>query len=68
MYNIIKKFRKESGLTQEELAEKVGISRTSLCNIENEINDPSATTMLSISNALGKPVEQIFLKKVVMPA
>lgn len=62
MQNKIAQLRKEKNLSQEELAEKAGISRVSLSFIENG-RVPNGDTMLKIAKALGKSVEEIFLNQ-----
>lgn len=53
-YNI-SYFRRHAGLTQEELAEKVGISRAHLSAIEapNLVRSFSIETLFNIADALG---------------
>lgn len=53
-YNI-SYFRRHAGLTQEELAEKVGISRAHLSAIEapNLVRSISLETLFNIADALG---------------
>lgn len=46
----IRKYRKESNLTQKELATKIGLSLTSICNYENNKREPNATIIKSVSN------------------
>ena len=49
----IKEVRKSRGLTQEQLAEKVGITRTALGKIENSrVVNMSAFTAINIARAL----------------
>ena len=48
----VRKFRKAYGLSQEELAEKVGISQSFLCDIEQGRSKPSIDTALKIAEAL----------------
>lgn len=48
----IKRERNKIGLTQYELAEKVGISRTYLSDIENDRSNPSFLMVTRIANAL----------------
>ncbi|MDD3593426.1 MAG: helix-turn-helix transcriptional regulator [Candidatus Gastranaerophilales bacterium] len=49
----IKFLREEVGLTQENLAEKAGISIDYLGKIEVNINRPGLISLLKIANALG---------------
>ncbi|RHW37290.1 XRE family transcriptional regulator [Neobacillus notoginsengisoli] len=52
--------RKEMGLTQEQLAEKVGINRAYLANIENGKNTPSLEVAKNISAALSLSINDLF--------
>ena len=45
--------RKEEGITQQELAERVGIKKSYVSRIENGRVEPSAGLFLNILNALG---------------
>ena len=56
----IKFLREKSGLTQEKLAEKSGISLDYLGKIEVCINKPGLKTILKLSNALKVEPYQIF--------
>lgn len=48
----IKATREQRGLTQEALAEKIGMSVTHISNLENAHSKASLTTFLNIANAL----------------
>lgn len=62
--NNLSEVRKDKGLTQEELAEKSGISRVTIANIERgAVTNLKISTMLSLSNALDSTVEEIFLPR-----
>lgn len=51
----IRKCRREQKMTQEVLAEKAGIDRPYLTNIENGHKNPSIQVVLNISEALEIP-------------
>ncbi len=51
--------RKRAGLTQPQLAAKVGVSRPTIARIEGG-HSPSVTIALAISRELGQPVEALF--------
>lgn len=51
--NQIKKQRKLKKLTQEQLAEKVGLSRNYISFLERGIKAPRLETLINIANALG---------------
>lgn len=58
----IREIREQQKMSQEELAQKSGVSRTTISNLENNTD---RTTMIStlqkIARALGVSVDQIFL-------
>ena len=61
MKNKIKEVRISKGITQEELANKSGISRPYISKLENgEELIIKNTTMIAIAAALGKSVNYIF--------
>ena len=51
--DMLKKLRKEKGLTQKELAEKAGLPLRSIINYENEIREPNAKALVALELALG---------------
>lgn len=62
--NNLSEIRKDKGLTQEGLAEKSGVSRVTIANIERgAATNLKISTMLSLANALGATVEEIFLPR-----
>lgn len=57
----VKERREELGMTQEELAEKSGISRATISTLENGIDKNTTTkTLLAIADALGTTVDKLF--------
>ena len=61
MQNNIEKIRKSLNMTQEELAQKSGISRVTIGNFENgKIEVTTNQTMEKIANALGKKINDVF--------
>lgn len=48
----IKERREQLGITQKELADKIGISQSFLCDIEQGRSKPSIDTALKIASAL----------------
>ncbi|MDU5081157.1 helix-turn-helix domain-containing protein [uncultured Tissierella sp.] len=48
----IKKYRKEKGLTQKELAEKSNLSRSYLADLERDRYNPSLDSLKLIANSL----------------
>jgi putative transcriptional regulator len=58
--NRLKERRGEVGLTQAELAAKVGVTRKTVNTVENGVFTPSATLSIKLAAALGVTVEQLF--------
>jgi len=58
--NRLKERRTELGLTQAELAERVGVTRKTVNTVENSVFTPSATLAIKLARALGVAVEQLF--------
>lgn len=61
MYNKLKIGRAELGLTQGELAKKIGVSRQTINSIEKNRYVPSTVLALKVSELFGKPVNEIFI-------
>ncbi len=61
MKNRIKVERAEKDITQQQLAEAVGVSRQTIVAIERNRFLPSTPLALKISKYFGKPVESIFI-------
>ena len=59
MKNRIKVERAERDITQQQLAEAVGVSRQTIVAIEKNRFLPSTPLALKISRYFGKPVESI---------
>ncbi len=56
----VKLVRKEQGITQEELADKVGVTRQTIIAIEGGNYTPSVLLAIKIAEALNRPVEHVF--------
>lgn len=63
MKNILAFLRKQMGLSQESLAEKLGISRQQLSNYENDKSYPSFENQIKIERLFNKNIKEIFLVK-----
>jgi putative transcriptional regulator len=61
--NRIKVLRAETNLTQEELADKVGVTRVTINCIERGAYLPTLELGLKISRFFGKKVEEVFIVK-----
>jgi putative transcriptional regulator len=58
----IKEFRKEITITQEELAEKVDVSRQTIIALEKGKYNPSLILAYKITKALGRDrIEDVFI-------
>ena len=60
MKNNIKELRKNKKLRQEDLAEKLGVTRQTVIAIENNKYDPTLELAMKISEFFGKNVNDIF--------
>jgi putative transcriptional regulator len=58
--NGLKELRAEQGLTQAELAERVGVTRKTINTVENGVFTPSALLAIKLAKVLSVPVEQLF--------
>ena len=58
--NKVQMFRTQSGITQEELAERVGVSRQPIIAIEKGNYAPSVLLALKIARFFKVPVEKLF--------
>lgn len=58
--NMVRKLRRWNELSQAELAEKVGVSRQTIANIEKGNYSPSVHLALDICHVLDQTVEQVF--------
>ncbi|MCR1919693.1 helix-turn-helix transcriptional regulator [Frisingicoccus caecimuris] len=57
----LKKYRQQVGLTQEQLAEKVGVRRETIMRLEKAQYNPSLKLAVDISRVVGVPIEEIFI-------
>lgn len=56
----IRKYRKAKGLTQAELAKKLGSAQYVITNYERGLRRPSADKLPDIAKALGVPLEALY--------
>jgi HTH-type transcriptional regulator / antitoxin HipB len=54
---ILRQAREEAGLTQEELADRLGTQKTAISRIENHAEDIKLSTIQKVAKALGKELE-----------
>jgi putative transcriptional regulator len=60
LHNSIRRLRFERGMTQEELALRVGVSRQTIMSIERGATNPSVLLAYKIAMALQTPVTDVF--------
>jgi putative transcriptional regulator len=61
MKNTVKVQRAIKGLTQEELAQKVSVSRQTINAMEANKYVPSTVLALKIARVFEKPIEELFI-------
>jgi transcriptional regulator with XRE-family HTH domain len=55
----IKRYREQSGLSQQALSKKAGLSREYLARLESGQHNPSLVTLQKLAKALGVPVTEL---------
>jgi DNA-binding protein len=60
MKNIISQLRKENKITQEELANEVGVTRQTITSIENGKYIASLPLAFKIAKFFGMKIEEVF--------
>jgi putative transcriptional regulator len=63
MNNRLRVLRAEHGWSQQDLADRLGVSRQSVNAIEKGRYDPSLPLAFTIADVFGLPIEAIFLKE-----
>jgi len=58
--NRIRELRAERGLTQQDLADAIGVSRQTVNAIEGEKYSPSLEAAFQIAAALGRGLDEVF--------
>ncbi len=61
MKNRLEELRKTCGLTQEELADRLEVSRQTIISLENGRYNPSLILALKIAKLFGLSIEEVFL-------
>ncbi|WP_297420184.1 helix-turn-helix transcriptional regulator [Thermococcus sp.] len=64
MKNRLRELREEKGLTQEELARILGVTRQTIIAIERGKYDPSLRLAFKIARFFNRPIEEIFIYEV----
>ena len=57
----LKKYRQLAGLTQDELAQLVGVRRETIIRLEAGKYNPSLKLAIDISRVVKVPIEEIFI-------
>jgi putative transcriptional regulator len=60
MKNRIRDLRTTKGMTQEDMAEIIGVSRQTINAIEKEKFDPSLPTAFKMAQLFELPIEELF--------
>ena len=60
MKNALRALRAERGWSQENLAQRLDVSRQTVNAIEREKYDPSLELAFKLARLLGKPIEALF--------
>jgi putative transcriptional regulator len=63
MKNKLEELRKNKGLSQEQLAEKVLVSRQTIISLEKGRYNPSLDLAFRLSKFFNVPIEDIFIYK-----
>ena len=61
--NNLSTLRHASGLSQDEVAKKAGLSRAGYVNLESGKAEPKTDTVYSLAKALSVPIEELFLER-----
>lgn len=61
MKNHIEERRKARGMTQQQLAAELGVSRQTIISLENGKYNPSILLVHSIARLFGEKIEDIFI-------
>jgi putative transcriptional regulator len=61
MRNRIAELRKAQHLTQQDLADRVGVTRQTIISLENGRYNPSITLAFKLSGTFGQTIEEIFV-------
>lgn len=57
----LKQYRQSKNLTQEQLAQKVGVRRETIMRLEKGQYNPSLKLAIDISRIVEMPIEEIFI-------
>jgi len=60
LFNYVRSFREQLDLTQEQLANQLGVSRQTIISIESGRYNPSLILAYKIATVFGKTIENVF--------
>jgi putative transcriptional regulator len=58
--NTIRELRSAQNLTQQDLADRIGVTRQTVIAIEGDKYSPSLETAFRIAHVFGVPLDQVF--------
>jgi putative transcriptional regulator len=61
MKNILEQLRTQAGLTQQDLADRVDVSRQTIISLESGRYNPSILLAFRLARLFNQPIETIFL-------
>ncbi len=61
MENKVRQLRKDHGLTQKDLADRVNVSSRTIISLENEKYNPSLQLAYKIARVFDRPIEEVFI-------
>ena len=67
MKNRLEELRKTKGLSQEELADALGVSRQTVSSLEKGRYNPSILLAFRIARLFGLRIEDVFIDEEVQP-
>ncbi|MCI1982521.1 MAG: helix-turn-helix transcriptional regulator [Oscillospiraceae bacterium] len=56
----LREYRRKAGISQEELARRVGVRRETIVHLENGRYNPSLKLAMDIAKVFGTTVEELF--------
>jgi putative transcriptional regulator len=59
--NRVRELREKNGLTQEQLASRVGVSRQTIISIETGRYNPSLVLAYKLAKNFGRSIEEVFI-------
>ncbi|MDD2620786.1 MAG: helix-turn-helix transcriptional regulator [Syntrophomonadaceae bacterium] len=61
MENHLRELRENRGITQEDLAARVGVSRQTIISLEKGKYNPSIFLAFKLAREFGLPIEEVFI-------